>query len=601
MADKTEFLQAIDDAILDADSLERFINGSDSEMVLTRLSAKYPTLKKAIKQMFESGGLPATPFASMEQMESSDMADGGYAVITSGADVGLYYKTNGSWQLTDYDNHRVVNAIRDRVDKSSSVIKQDGEQGILRLLDANDSTVVFIDQNGDIRISGIDNTVQELLRQIKTDGAGQGVSNVVDTLFAVVDAGSNPLISIDGDGDVYIHNLRHSLQKILRKFDDTALLTSEIKASNRGYSKNIRDDYKNNDIFNALIKNAITENIYVCPPARHMTLNNMQVGSDWVDDVGFETDIVDDGQVIVGYDDYLKEDIGVVHPQVWEFDGRVAGYRYWMAITPYTDNFEDYEIPYIYGTNDPDLKSWELIDGFPAPFEDDPKTWDDVVRGHLSDPAMCYDPNNGDLVLIWRKSLFYSDSTTKNAIMACRYDGNGWSDNYELMPLFSNDAILAPSIVFNPNNKLFYMYYVRNYKLVYRTCDNLNGGGWSSATECVLNNNGNVLWHIDVKCLGGKVVVLIHSDGTMTSSSKDAYYFAVSSDFKSFNVSTNSVISTTNPHVYKASFLPSKSSGSLTNVTFRIIYTSDDSTADRPNAKTWQLRVSKTNSINLEK
>lgn len=104
MADKTEFLQVIDDAILDADSLERFINGSDSETVLTRLSAEYPTLQKAIKQMFENGGLPATPFATKALMEASALVDGDYAMVTDDtANNGLYVKTAGAWVKSDYD------------------------------------------------------------------------------------------------------------------------------------------------------------------------------------------------------------------------------------------------------------------------------------------------------------------------------------------------------------------------------------------------------------------------------------------------------------------------------------------------------------------
>lgn len=105
MAEKTEFLQAIDDAILDADSLEKFINGSDSETVLTRLSAEYPTLQKAIKQMFENGGLPATPFKTKSMMESSELPEGSYAQVVDSSSTanGLYRKESGVWVKSKYD------------------------------------------------------------------------------------------------------------------------------------------------------------------------------------------------------------------------------------------------------------------------------------------------------------------------------------------------------------------------------------------------------------------------------------------------------------------------------------------------------------------
>lgn len=112
MADEN-IKQVMQDAILDADSLERFINGSDSETVLTRLSAEYPTLQNAIKQMFENGGLPATPFATKALMTASTLIDGDYAIVTDdGSDNGLYIK-NGSWSKSQYgDKELILNSVK---------------------------------------------------------------------------------------------------------------------------------------------------------------------------------------------------------------------------------------------------------------------------------------------------------------------------------------------------------------------------------------------------------------------------------------------------------------------------------------------------------
>lgn len=117
--------QAFLDAILDADSLERFINGSEEETVLTRLSAEYPTLQNAISQingkldsadaqikqsittLFENGGLPATPFKTKAEMESSDLPDGSYAVVTDDViNSGLYIKQGNTWVQSFYDPYR---------------------------------------------------------------------------------------------------------------------------------------------------------------------------------------------------------------------------------------------------------------------------------------------------------------------------------------------------------------------------------------------------------------------------------------------------------------------------------------------------------------
>ena len=99
MADEN-IKQVMQDAVLDADSLEKFINGSDSETVLTRLNAKYPTLQNAIKKMFESGGLPTTPFKTKAEMEASNLPSGSYATVTHDNQQelnGLYIKEGALW------------------------------------------------------------------------------------------------------------------------------------------------------------------------------------------------------------------------------------------------------------------------------------------------------------------------------------------------------------------------------------------------------------------------------------------------------------------------------------------------------------------------
>lgn len=104
----TEQLQ---NASLDAQALEQFINGSDSETVLTRLNTQYPTLQKAIKQMFENGGLPATPFKTKALMTASSLANDKYAMVTDDSvNNGLYVKTAGAWVKSAYDPIMAANA-----------------------------------------------------------------------------------------------------------------------------------------------------------------------------------------------------------------------------------------------------------------------------------------------------------------------------------------------------------------------------------------------------------------------------------------------------------------------------------------------------------
>lgn len=113
-------VQELQNASLDAQALERFINGDDTQEVLTRLSAEYPTLRKAIKTMFENGGLPATPFKTKALMEASALEDGAYAVVTEDKENnGLYVKSGGIWSKSEYDLADLISAqVNTKTDKS---------------------------------------------------------------------------------------------------------------------------------------------------------------------------------------------------------------------------------------------------------------------------------------------------------------------------------------------------------------------------------------------------------------------------------------------------------------------------------------------------
>lgn len=104
MADSVISKQELIDAQKDAKSLEEVVNGGDAKQVTTRLGETYPSVKKAIKTLFENGGLPATPFATKALMTASALADGKYAMVTNDTvNNGLYVKTAGAWVKSAYD------------------------------------------------------------------------------------------------------------------------------------------------------------------------------------------------------------------------------------------------------------------------------------------------------------------------------------------------------------------------------------------------------------------------------------------------------------------------------------------------------------------
>ena len=131
-------IQALQDASLDAKTLEEVVNGNDAKQVTTRLGENYPSVKKAIKTLFENGGLPATPFKTKALMTASALANDKYAMVTDDTvNNGLYVKTAGAWVKSAYDpllqskvytngqTKTVSDALSAMLDQLNTDIKQD--------------------------------------------------------------------------------------------------------------------------------------------------------------------------------------------------------------------------------------------------------------------------------------------------------------------------------------------------------------------------------------------------------------------------------------------------------------------------------------------
>ncbi|NYR09623.1 hypothetical protein [Psychrobacter sp. BI730] len=102
MAD--DIAKVIADTRVDATTLQEVVNGDDSTQVTTRLGGSYPTVKKAIKLMTQSG-VGFTPFETKALMTASSIANGGYAIVTNDttANSGLYLKKSGAWSKVTWD------------------------------------------------------------------------------------------------------------------------------------------------------------------------------------------------------------------------------------------------------------------------------------------------------------------------------------------------------------------------------------------------------------------------------------------------------------------------------------------------------------------
>lgn len=98
----------IENATLDLKTIENFVNLPEGSDVRPRLlpSVDVGTLAGIRQAIFETGGLPATPFATKAAMSSSSLIDDSYAMVTDdsiAANNGLYQKRTGVWVKSSYD------------------------------------------------------------------------------------------------------------------------------------------------------------------------------------------------------------------------------------------------------------------------------------------------------------------------------------------------------------------------------------------------------------------------------------------------------------------------------------------------------------------
>lgn len=136
-------IQDLIDGRLDIQALGEAANGDENTTVTTRLGETYPSAKRAIKQLFESGGLPATPFTTKALVTASSLDDGDYAMVTDdGVDNGLYIKTEGAWVKSTYDPLRQAKEYVDNAPHSREAYLEcapanlnfDFESNVIRLV-----------------------------------------------------------------------------------------------------------------------------------------------------------------------------------------------------------------------------------------------------------------------------------------------------------------------------------------------------------------------------------------------------------------------------------------------------------------------------------
>ena len=552
------------------------------------------------------GGRKAYTTLALAQAEQSSLPINTSIEITNdGANNGTYHWNGTTLTKSAYDPLTQAKGYADQqiIDKVLKYIKTSGNvNNVFILFDLLGNALLRIEENAELFLYSDSESIQAKFQRIFSELTE--LSNISlylnkrDTtdLVRITDSLGSPLLRFDENADAYLSGFTESIQSMLKKINVQPEVVKPLRALNRDY---LDKKFLFNNTFVERLNNAKATHVTTAPVPTFATLQKFSISTTWVNDVVLSVLNPEDRVQMSGYEPVFNEDIGVVHPQVWVFNEAVAGYKYWLGINPYTNGNEKIELPFIYGSNDPEFRTWELIPDFPTPFEHDPIEIPSVFRGHLSDSGFTYDVKTGEFIFFWRKNIYHLDGSHPDQIgvQGSRFNGKEWSENHQIYGLRNNpdngiaEGLMSPNIVYNPQDDLYYMYSCQSGKLWYRTSPDLTGDYWSARTECVLNHHAGSLWHLDAKLIGDKLVILLHQDNFM-SASTDALYFAASSDFVNFNVSANSILTEVDPPIYKATFQPIFTGENTAR--FRVIYTSDSRTSPQ-----YQMYVTDTNEINF--
>ena len=110
-------MQDLANGHLDVKALGEAANGDENTIVTTRTGNTYPSAERAIKTMFQNGGLPATQFDTYLQMVGSSLADGTIAVVTydpNFAANGYYKKTVTGWEYQNINSIQRLMAVENK-------------------------------------------------------------------------------------------------------------------------------------------------------------------------------------------------------------------------------------------------------------------------------------------------------------------------------------------------------------------------------------------------------------------------------------------------------------------------------------------------------
>ncbi|MCK4098432.1 glycoside hydrolase family 43 protein [Acinetobacter radioresistens] len=566
----------------DAQTAEEVVNGNESGKVVARLGREYPTLPAAIQRILDMGGMDA--FATESALKASIPTTStkiAYAADTqkiwrwaSTSEEGVTPIT-GTWTDTGkspidqakadatakakaaednakgYTNIRVVEVLDERIEKNGQA------EDLKQEIDAEGKIFSRTDKDGHLYITGLEGlSVQEKLK-----ASPQYSPTTTEDVWSLEDPNGSIVARIGKNGSLYIPGINGSVQESISLV--APKFTNVIRDKKHFFIDEVQP-YLNNLVASGMgiapiplnlmpskytVPNSIINSFKLNPPTGRLKIDTPYYKDDWV-----------------------------VHPFLIECIGTMRGYRYILAINPYT--FEAHENPVIYGSND--LINFEMLTGFTQPLDTPPE------GGFLSDSGFTYDPQRGELVCYWRVTRRPADGLTYTSYWCKRTkDLYTWTDKEQFFPELENgvDGLTSPAIIFDPRTNLWHLWNIKQAGvIVHRTAPTLFGP-WSTPTTVA--SGTTVPWHIEVRWVGDKIVMLVNKRDPGSN-----YYLAISADGENWTFSNVPLFDVQMEALYKATFLPEFDVNN--KLYLNIFYTTNHS--DTPDLKRKLFNV-KTNSV----
>ncbi len=182
------------------------------------------------------------------------------------------------------------------------------------------------------------------------------------------------------------------------------------------------------------------------------------------------------------------------HPDIAYFPDGWHGYKYWMAMTPYTYDSAGRENPSIVVSNDG--SSWLVPPGLTNPLVPAP------ACDHNSDPDLVYNPDTDELYLYYTESqrAQFCGSVNENLLRLMRSpDGVRWSAPQTVISwdLGKDPFYVSPAVVYRRGS--FEMWLAGDTGVIRATSE--DGVTWSALQPVSIDG---APWHLDVAYVEGE-------------------------------------------------------------------------------------------------